>query len=195
MTTRWTRVVRGLVAASVAVFVADFAHVAGGGDAPGFAGIALALAFSTLVCIALAGRRLARWRVAASVILSQGAFHLLFQVLGTPSPSLPMRGMQMTPLVVTGGSDHAPDSVWMWAAHGVAAGLTIVALFWGESALGGLWASARLALTRALRVPLVIASTPHQLPVVDAIAQPHIARFLITGLRHRGPPLAAAAPY
>src|ERR1700709_933648 len=101
MTTRWARVVRGLVAASVAVFVADFAHVPGGGATPGFAGIALALAFSTLVCIGLAGRTLARWRVAASVVVSQGAFHLLFQVLGTPSPSLPMHGIQMTPLAVT----------------------------------------------------------------------------------------------
>ncbi|GGF13162.1 hypothetical protein GCM10011399_03830 [Subtercola lobariae] len=80
MSSRWARVLRGLTAAFVAVFVAGFSHVVGGGEAPGTVGVALALAFSAVVCVALAGKTLSLVRLAIAVAFSQLAFHLLFSV-------------------------------------------------------------------------------------------------------------------
>jgi hypothetical protein len=196
MSTRWARVLRGLIAASVAVFVAD---LAGGASAPGFAGLALTFAFSTLVCIALAGRTLARWRIAASVVLSQGAFHLLFLLFGNPaSMTAQSGGMQMgMPVAASGVTTGLPplaESGWMWAAHAVAAALTIVALFWGESAFWTVLASARLAFSRALRLHAVVTVMPHRpsAPIV-VVRDRRDAHYLVTGLRHRGPPTVVPA--
>jgi hypothetical protein len=80
MSSRWARVLRGLTAAFFAVFVAGFSHVVGGGVQPGGVGVVLALAFSAVVCVALAGKTLSLLRLSIAVGFSQLAFHLLFSV-------------------------------------------------------------------------------------------------------------------
>ncbi|MCU1481117.1 MAG: hypothetical protein JWQ19_1903 [Subtercola sp.] len=82
MSSRAARTLRGLTAAGVAVFVAALSHALGGGDAPGGIGVVLALAFSAVVCVALAGRTLSLVRLSLAVGFSQLAFHLLFSVGG-----------------------------------------------------------------------------------------------------------------
>jgi hypothetical protein len=203
MATRWARVARGLTAASFAVFVTAFAHVAGGGQLPSFAGFALAFAFAALVCIALAGHRISRVRVAASVILSQGALHLLFLLTGGghDATTIPAMNMQMPgastsiQLAATSATVSMYASGWMWLAHGAAALLTIVALLWSEKAFWGVYETSRLALARSLRVARLR-------PSPRSIAAPRIfvlspyrrsAGFLLAGLRHRGPPSGVAA--
>lgn len=137
------RTLRGLLAASVATFVALFGHLLGGGALPGFAGVAVPFALSLLVCVLLAGRRLSLVRLSLSVAISQTLFHSLF-VLGTPGPLT-------RSTAEAAGAAHAghggavslaepsvhlahaqPD---MWAAHAIAAVLTIAALYQGERVL------------------------------------------------------------
>jgi hypothetical protein len=197
MATRWARVIRGLVASSIAVFVAAFAHVTGGGVMPGFAGLALAFAFCALASIGLAGRRVSRVRLAATVILSQGVFHLLFlmsggvaTVLSTPTTT----GMRMitTQIAVTPSSTGPAmiDDGWMWLSHGIAAIVTIVALAWGERAFWRLFET----MLRALRVRSGHALHKAQGPAVPiAFVRVSLAQFLLSGLSRRGPPRAAAS--
>ncbi|MFK4729631.1 hypothetical protein ROT00_08100 [Agromyces mediolanus] len=140
---RRVRTLRGLLAASVATFVALFGHLLGGGALPGFAGVAVPFALSLLVCVLLAGRRLSLIRLSLSVAISQTLFHSLF-VLGTPGPLTRATGEAATAAHAGHGGTislaepavhlaHAqPD---MWAAHALAAVVTIAALYQGERVL------------------------------------------------------------
>jgi hypothetical protein len=214
MSTRWARVVRGLVAATFAVFVAGFAHTAGGGSIPSVAGSGVALSFSALACIALAGRSLSTWRLALSVAVSQGAFHVLFALSGSASvaigakyasASMSMTGMHDSSLLVlhpgTGLGSAAPTEMtsamptsgWMWLAHGLAAVVTLIALRWGEAAFWSLLATARLALTRLARAPIHVPQRPRVAATFILNLDRRTAHFLRTGLRHRGPPRWTAA--
>ncbi|WES64994.1 hypothetical protein P0L94_02715 [Microbacter sp. GSS18] len=138
---RALRVLRGSVAASVATFLALMSHVAGGGAAPGWLGVAVPWVLSVAICTLLAGRALSLVRLAVGVIASQLLFHGLF-VLGAVAP-----GATATPghhhgeaLVLSAeaiGVPLAADPL-MWIAHGIAAIITIAALYRGEHALATL---------------------------------------------------------
>jgi hypothetical protein len=210
MATRWARFARGWLAAGFATFVAALFHVASGGDAPGTAGVALALAFSGIACVALAGRRLSLWRLAVSVALSQFLFHALFQLgqnggpaAGSAAPlgsaHAQMSHVDIATLVGSGTAQNhsmlATHSMWadtwMWAGHAVAALVTIVALRYGEVAFWSLYRTARLGLARLL-------SAPAPLPLDTARPAPSASRggrvvrdlgILIGRMRHRGPPM------
>jgi hypothetical protein len=190
---------RGLVAATVAVFAAAFAHVLAGGSTPDFGGLALAFAFATLASIALAGRTLSRVRIGVSVILSQGVFHVLFDLTATTqvAHTTHTMGMNMdaTMPTVSTGPLMLGDG-WMWLAHAAAAAVTIVALAWGERAFWGLLESARLALCLALQMAGVRAESaqPAQVPEPSPRASGGMsAVFLDAGLWRRGPPSASIA--
>ena len=101
MRTRGARLVRGWLTASVAVFVAAFAHAAAGGSRPGALGTMLALVFSGLVCTFLAGHSLSLFRMSVSVLVSQFLFHVLFGLGGGTGVAL----------TVVGGSHHGSVTV------------------------------------------------------------------------------------
>ncbi|MCS5722982.1 hypothetical protein N1028_04790 [Herbiconiux sp. CPCC 203407] len=159
MSDRITRVARGLVAATVAVFAAAFSHVVAGGGAPGAPGFALAAAFAVLVCVALAGRRLRMLTLAVSILSSQFVFHLLFEVGGGAAASASAPGglhaahaghagldgygalaAQLGASVAdaSGAAGHGHPAFVMWASHAVAAIVTIVALRRGEQTIARL---------------------------------------------------------
>lgn len=155
MSDRITRVSRGLVAATVAVFMASFSHVVAGGGAPGAPGLALAIAFAALVCVALAGRRLRMLTLAASIVSSQFVFHLLFEVGGGAAATAPAAAghaghsghlgygalsaqLGVTASDATGAAGHGHPSLWMWISHALAAVVTIVALRRGEQTVARL---------------------------------------------------------
>jgi hypothetical protein len=191
MATRGARVVRGLLASSIAVFVAALAHVAGGGTAPGAAGVAVAFAFCALASIALAGRRVSRIRLAATVILSQGVFHLLFLVSGgsaISAPSAPGMDMGTSSIVGTSGPAMVEDG-WMWIAHGIAAVVTIVALAWGERAFWMLFA----LVVRATGVIAVVVPPEWRLDPPTRFLRVVVAEFLVGSQRRRGPPRPVAS--
>lgn len=209
MSSRWGRFVRGWLTASFAVFVAALSHVVAGGAAPGPVSLVLALAFSGMVCVVLAGKSLSLWRSSVSVGFSQVVLHALFGLVGgAASPILTSSGHH-GPVTLSTGTMARADSmgmslagssgvdVWMWAAHGVAAVLTIVAVHRGEKAFwllvdltasglaGVLRWSGDLApiFGRFVRVPLVAA---------DAFV-PSPFGVLRSCLTRRGPPAGRIA--
>lgn len=199
MASRWARFARGWVTALLAVFVAALSHVAGGGGAPGPLSIALALAFSGMLCVALAGRTLSLLRLTVSVAASQGAFHLLFG-LGGGTSALTMADSpdhgSMAVIVDTAttatmkhGATHGDG--WMWAAHAAAAVVTILALRRGEASY---WAV--LGYARSLLAVFIasFALFPVRLVVGGAVAAraraalPRDLGVLLAAMRLRGPP-------
>ncbi len=204
---------RGTVAALVSVFVAAFSHSLAGGRLPGVAGLALCLAFSVLVCVALAGRRLPRTRLAASVAASQAMYHWLFGALGSGALGSGTAGSGAASSgagVTTGMHGHPHDAALgtvalapqphgegdMLAAHLAAALVTFLVLVFGERTI-----AATVRFARALVVSLLPAApdapavrAPARLfPTRLRIARPGGRRVDHSGLRHRGPPAASFA--
>lgn len=199
------RVVRGSAAATLSTFVALLCHVAAGGRIPTLVGIAVPLVLSLAVCTVLAGRRTSAARLAASVVVSQFLFHVLF-VLGAPT------GISATG-AATDGSAHMHSVVLtsttlhthsggqtMWWAHAVAAMVTILALHRGESTMRRLAeigrlavatiAGDRLAWARTIR-PVTIRRTtrPTLVARVDALR----TRDGVLSRSRRGPPVGPIA--
>lgn len=83
----------------------------------------------------------------------------------------------------------------MWAAHAVAAVLTIVVLRHGERAFWSLFASAALAIRSvwAPLTPVVVPGASYALPPVARVFVPRALAMLLSTMRHRGPPLAPRA--
>lgn len=208
MSSRWGRFVRGWLTATCAVFVAAFSHVVAGGAAPGPVSIALALAFSGVVCFALAGKPLSLLRSSVSVAFSQIVLHVFFGLgSGAAAPILTSSGHH-GPVSISPGIGATVDSMgmsaaassgvdfWMWAAHGVAAFLTIAALHRGEKAVWFLVDLTASGLAGVLRwgddlVPVVRAV---QGPVVAADAcVPSPFEVLRSCLTRRGPPVGRSA--
>ena len=157
---------------------------------PGVAGLALALVFAGIVSIALAGRGLSVWRLAASTVVSQLAFHVVFSTLGGAGEVV--AGTHHGQVVLNGAESVAHASTGMWIAHGVAAVTTIVALCFGERALFGLRQTGWM-LVSALFSPTVVASIPLDRapqPRVEPRALPRLALRSLDAVGTRGPPLA-----
>jgi hypothetical protein len=166
------------------------------------AAIALTLALSTLLCIALAGRAHSLWRTAAAVGVSQVLFHGIFsRVLASGTVVLsPHAGHDGVPspvsAVVAGTAGHTAHPSWMWLAHAAAALLTVAALRYSESALRSV-ASA----TSLFFAPLVEAGYLQPVPQLRRSPRVGCARTVVpidrtalfSVLRHRGPPRAQAA--
>jgi hypothetical protein len=199
MGSRSAQTLRGLIAAVFATFVALFAHVAGGGSAPGLAGLELALAMSIVASVALAGKTLSLVRLGSSVGISQLLFHGLFGV-GAAGPSeVVMTGMGhhsgAMRIVTTASPATAdmgmPEDGWMWAAHATAALVTIVALRRGEQAFWGLMKIAQLRLRALVRVPYLQPILFHPRVFLCTEFLPNQLRelgLLLGVMRHRGPP-------
>jgi hypothetical protein len=200
------RVGRGSLAAAVSTFVAAFSHAVAGGPLPGAAGLALCLAFSTLVCVALAGKRMSRVRLAASVLVSQALFHGLFSSLTAtagpvPAAIPPVGGVVAhvhSPVLGFGAVvPHAShtDSV-MLLAHLVAAAVTFLALRHGELAVAALLELARTVVVAIVpRMPDVPARSRSVRVAAVRLrtARPRLRRPALSVLRHRGPPSRAFA--
>ena len=199
MTARGIRTVRGTAAATFAVFVAALFHDAAGGGLPSPLAVVLSLAFAVPLCVALAGRRIAFWRQAACVGVSQLLLHLLFG-LGTNATGVTLDapaghlhvGMHIG--VIPG---HAmpmrEDDGWMLLGHAVAAVVTIAALRYGERTLHALAHFTAVLVTSIRRIVLAPIAAPARMPVQTrpiTLASP--ARAL-GALRHRGPPPPAFA--
>ncbi len=188
---------RGLVAASLAIFVALAAHVTSGGAMPGPLGILVPWILAVMVCTLLAGRRLSAVRLSVSVTVSQLLFHTLF-VLGAITPSTTMgghtHGMTMTLPAGTPIAEAVLADSSMWLGHAIAAVVTVVALHRGERTLVRLCALSR-ELGSCLRRRLIIVFFPA--PPFSGLRRSRIAAEderlpddpLRTVVRRRGPPL------
>lgn len=201
---RAARVVRGSLAAAVATFVALVSHVTGGGQLPGWVGIVVPLVLSVAVCTVLAGRRLSLWRLSIAVAVSQILFHTLF-VLGTFSPSpgsadVTVHHMHGASWMPMGDASNVATSlhpdVSMWVMHGIAAIVTIAALYLGERAYNRLREiTAELAQWARRHLLPVLIALPFEpvRPLVAAVGQPFrpACSPLARSLSRRGPPVIA----
>ncbi|TBN57079.1 hypothetical protein EYE40_06500 [Glaciihabitans arcticus] len=195
MSTRWARFARGWVAALFATLIAAASHTLAGGGTPNLVSLALALAFSVLVCVALTGRSLSLLRTGLAVGASQVGFHLLFATLGGATGTV----------LSSGGHNHAGSmvfdvasspvhhtSVWMYLAHAFAAIATIVVLRRGEAAFWGMRATLARFLVTILagitRVPILV---PRPARIELSVRAPRLFLFLTGSLQHRGPPALA----
>ncbi|MBS1699600.1 MAG: hypothetical protein JST25_14500 [Actinobacteria bacterium] len=209
-TARTVRLIRGAAAASVATFMALLSHVAGGAAMPGWVGVAVPWIFSLMACTLLAGRASSLLRLTVGVAISQTLFHALF-VLGTVAPGgtadlgvsdhlhgmAPPAAMTSTPAVASTMSMMSADPT-MWCWHGIAAIVTIAALYRGERAvlrLLRLAAELRSWVRTALRRPVpAFAARPAPRRIAHApgtLAVPRLRLFL-SALGRRGPPQTTA---
>lgn len=165
---RSIRVVRGLVAAAFATFVALFSHIIGGGATPGALGIVVPLVFSAFICVLLAGRRLSFFRLALSVAVSQFLFHTLF-MLGTvqgvgSSAAVSNHASHGMPVVLDTAvapiSHSAHTGAGMWVAHGVAGLLTVAVIHWAEKLLAAVVAVKEFVLRRLVPAAATVATAP-----------------------------------
>ena len=200
--TRWARVARGVVAATVSTFIAAFSHYVAGGMLPSAVGLALCLAFSAMVCIALAGKQLSLVRLAAAVTASQAMFHGLFGILSAPLASAGPSGghrhgeiaLPVDGVPTAAGMSHV--DLPMFAAHVAAAVTTLVVLSYGERTLLEVFALGRLAISSIFwqipSEPLRTSGPIRVIPTSDLLLVLHPLRML-SPMRHRGPPLALCA--
>jgi len=207
MTTRWARFARGWIVALFATFVAALSHTVGGGAVPGALAVVVSLAFAGMVSVALSGRTLSTWRLTLAVLVSQLIFHGLFS-FGTAGGALvitdaaPGHAHAAGSLVVSApsagsvaamsGADHG---LMMTIAHIVAAGITVVALCYGERAFWGLFSTAAVALKALVRALVLtpIPNIPHALAASSAWRAPRDLLVLLSPMRHRGPPVRLSA--
>ncbi|KFF59707.1 hypothetical protein JF66_09455 [Cryobacterium sp. MLB-32] len=203
MTTRWARFTRGWIVAVVSTFVAAVSHTVGGGAGPGLLPIVVSLAFAGMICVVLAGRTLSLWRGTLAVLASQVIFHGLFSV-GSSGGSLSPEAItasathqhgqvpgiiEATGSAAMSGAGH--EGTTMWAAHLVAAVVTIAALRFGERAFWGLLETAALIL-RALFQPgltMVVPPVTGRRPTTARVSAPRDLLVLLTSVRRRGPPV------
>jgi hypothetical protein len=189
MNARAARTLRGVAAGTIATLIAAASHGLADGMLPGIAGLSLALAFSAIVGIVFAGRRLRLVQLTASVVLSQLAFHVLFSSMSAGG-SVIASGHHVTALV-SAPMEHA--SAPMWFAHAIAAVITIAAIRRGELALGAIVDTARMLLAALTPVtsptPLRFNRGPRV--AVPGSRVPRRTPDFLVALGHRGPPVAA----
>lgn len=204
MSSRGARVARGFAAAGIATVVAALFHMTGGGQAPSALALTLSLVFSSLGSIALAGKRVAVWRVTLSVLVSQFLFHALFTLSpsatfsGMPADGHLHAGMHLTidpgspsPARMAMSATLIGDSPWMWLAHAGAVVLTVTVLLHGERTLLAVARFAFFVLRRLVdRVAAVQAEPIGRVSSVVAAAPsaPRRLDTVLDGRRRRGPP-------
>jgi len=198
---RWVRLLRGSSTAVLAVVVAAFSHVAGGGAAPGVLGVGLALVFAVPLGVVLAGKTVSLVRLSIAVVFAQAAFHLLFSLGGgTAGVSATGGGHHdhaalMLSAEGTSGSAGMHHGSSMWLAHGVAAVVTVFGIWFGERAFWGLVELARTGVTGVV-VAVALASATAPVVVrqhVAAVARlvPHDLGVARATQPRRGPPVLA----
>lgn len=201
MTTRRAQVSRGLAAAALSTCVAALAHSVANGHAPSGVAVALSLAFSSLLCIAIAGRRFSWQTTTLSVLLSQLLFHGIFTL--EPSSSQGTAAASLTPphsatpihQIVPGGPSAPPvlhgDMV---LTHLAAAVITIFYLIWVQGTMTALGRTLRLRLGALLSLLGSPLDAPH-LPSNSATpgeTRPRGDRRMATTISYRGPPAIPA---
>lgn len=192
---------RGALAAVLAVGAAALAHAAAGHHYPHWVVLALSLAISLPVCVALAAVKLSRSRLVAAVLISQGVLHGLFALFPAAGSAGSLRELGGHPghhhqhqLIIGANAEQsavvAPDSM-MALSHLLAAALTYTLLRRGElvlAALTTLLGVRPVLLLLTAVTPSMPTGQPQRAPVGRSLVTD--ALWLGAGPRTlRGPPL------
>lgn len=189
MNARQLRLVRAAAVSSIATLIAAISHTFGGGAAPHPLLILAVATLLTPLSALLVGVRQSRARVAVAVLLSQGAFHLLFQALGSPTESEIIGGAghvhQVDLALLGSASPVATPGTIMIVAHAVAAVLTILLVWHGETLVRivARWFEALFAHASA------VTPTEHGRPLrLRSIVVPPFDAAVSAAAPRRGPP-------
>ncbi|WP_203135792.1 hypothetical protein [Microbacterium sp. JZ31] len=186
MTTRQLRTLRGASAATVATLLAATSHTIAGGPAPAPLLVALMIALLTPVASGVVGPRASLARLAAAVALSQVAFHAAFQLLGSPTGDrVQADHAHHTAGVALDVAAPPAESAEMYAAHAVAAILTLALLWRGERVIRAI-ARETVAVLRRVEVPRAAAPVATGTRFLD-VPRPVESRIL-SSVSLRGPP-------
>ncbi len=199
MHARAQRLARGWLVGLVATTIAAVSHSLAGGYRPDILGFGVALIFAGMLGTAVIGTKPSLPRLAVAVGGAQLAFHLLFSLLGSgggmtsvgsPSGMADMSAPVVAPVMA--GDTHFADS-WMWAAHAIAAVLTILFLRHAELAMWSMLTRlGRVLATRLTVAPAPVSSeAPAPMPAWPTVVLPPVERLLIASASRRGPPLLA----
>ncbi|WP_262849625.1 hypothetical protein [Mumia quercus] len=157
------RTVRATTVATTTVALSLAAHLAGGGQAPGWGAVAAVGALTGAVSWRASGHRWRRRDLLAAFLLAQGAVHLL-SMASAPQTTSP---------------------VAMVVAHVLAAGALVVSVRHGEQVL---WSVVEALALRASRVPVLAAPRPVRQLAVAAPSPRPVTVWTSRGLSQRGPP-------
>ncbi|WP_442575195.1 hypothetical protein ACSBPH_15415 [Microbacterium sp. F51-2R] len=192
-TSRQVRALRGVVAATVTTLVAATSHTLAGGGPPSPALVGAVILLASPLAVALAGRRLAVWRLSVTVLVSQLLFHTSFGItLGATGGAAPDHAHHVIdPSWLAAGTTPAvwPPDPLMIGGHVVGALVTVLALHRGERMLRTL-AQGILRLVR----PAVGIPGPAQrrtLAPVATVVDSLRSSLLPSDQPRRGPPRAA----
>lgn len=190
MTSRQLRLLRAASASSIATLLAAVSHTLAGGSAPHPLLVLAVSAFLVPPAALMIGAAPSRLRVAVTVLVSQAAFHLLFQVLGAPvgggvigAAGHTHHLLPLGPVAVAA----LPDAT-MLLGHAAAAIVTVLLLWRGESTVRAIAGWVRAMLRRAAAAAPVLHERPAPLraevrPLADAVP--------IAAVCRRGPPVSA----
>lgn len=191
--TRQIRALRGVAAASVTTLVAATSHTLAGGGPPPPALVGAVILLASPLAVALAGRRLALWRLVVTVLASQLLFHASFAIAaGATGETAPAHAHHLIdPAWIASGPTPVvwPPDPLMIAGHVVGALVTVLALHRGERMLRTL-AQGILRLVR----PAVDVPRPAKRRTLAAVAIVRGAlrsSLLPSDQPRRGPPRAA----
>lgn len=189
MNARQLRLVRAAAVSSVATLLAGVSHTLGGGAAPHPLLILAVATLLTPLSALLVGVHRSRARVAAAVLFAQGAFHLLFQALGSPTGTRAPSGLghvHHLDLSLLGPASPAVSAdTSMFVAHAVAAVLTTLVVWHGEAVVRAVtrWVEA------LLRHAAVIAPVAHRRPPrLRSRILPSFDAAISAAVPRRGPP-------
>ncbi|QIG38179.1 hypothetical protein G5T42_00700 [Microbacterium sp. 4R-513] len=190
---RQVRAVRGVAAASVATVVAATAHTLAGGGPPPPVLVAVVILLASPVAVALAGRSLALWRLALTVLVSQVLFHMSFAIAagatGEPAPAHAHHLVGPAWVHTPTASVAWPPAPLMVAGHVVAAIVTVLALHRGERMLRALARGVRGLVGRVVEIPTP--ASPRSVSPVLANVPDLRSSILSSEKPTRGPPRAA----
>jgi hypothetical protein len=157
------RLVRGVLCAALAIFLAGSSHALAGGVAPVLA-VLLSFPLGALVCVVLAGRQLSLPRVVLGVGVSQVVFHILFDFFtAMPSAMVVSAGHQhdeipaipLSPTASGTESSLGGADAGMIASHLIAGLLTVALVRHGENlwwSLVGIIDAAVMTIVRLVRL-------------------------------------------
>lgn len=190
MTSRQLRLLRAVSASAVATLLAATSHTLAGGAAPHPLLVVAMAALLVPAAAALIGCGPSLSRLALTVMLSQAAFHLVFQLLGGPTAGTMVSGHDhdLDLSALGPGAEAASPDATMLAGHVLAAALTTALLWRGESFVRQI-AGWMLALIRRAVTPLRAEHEPpaplrsRLHPLVDIVTTATVSR--------RGPPALA----
>lgn len=157
---------------------------------PSAVGVTLALFFAVIVAIALTGRGMSLVRLAASIVIGQLAFHLVFSSIGGAGEVISVGHHGHT--ILSGADSVTHASGGMWAAHAIAALVTIIALRFGERAVHSLHRTGWMIVSALLHPPAIPTMPFDRAPRPATVTHivPRIVRTSLAAIGTRGPPSA-----